>query len=141
MEPDEKDEKDIKFPSGSPFALRPGKAQVDLPEWGEDLLKPLSRQGTETEIAVGSPESSKSFSSSPESSWQRKPPRTFTDPPIYPSMDSKKPSLALSTSLNPRGVVPGLQDPTSPELMMENLKGVKMYVACFNHRLATDSKD
>ena len=129
VETDEKEEKNFRFPNTSPFALRPGKAPMDLPEWGEELLKPISsRQGTETEIAVGSPESSKSLSSSPESSWQRKPPRTFTGPPSYPSSDVMKPPLSLSTGLGLKTDDVNLQSQTTPEASMENLRGVKMYV-------------
>lgn len=128
LEGDDGGNKSFHSPETSPLALRPSKALADVSEWGEDTLKPLeSRQGTETEVAVGSPDSLGIFLSPPDSS--QKSTRSVTGASYSPGWNLRKTSLPASLVQAPEANLQESQDHAVLEAVMDNLRGVKMYVS------------
>ena len=114
-------------PEASPLAMKPSKALMRLSEWDDNALKPLgSRTGTETEMAVGPPDSSKIFGSPPLSS--RKTFRTPKRPSTSAGGQTRGLSLDLSKSWDTHQAISIPLDPTAPESAMNVLGNVKMCV-------------
>ena len=124
---DEGENKAFQSPESSPRAKRCSKALPDLPERDEDVLgASVSRPGTGTEVAAGSPESLKLFGSPPESS--RRDSRNTNSLPSHSTKGSRRSSVAVTTSLDSRpGTTVGL-GPAVLEAAMDNLHGVRVFV-------------
>lgn len=124
VEPDIAENETFESPESSPIALRASKAFVEEPELDGDVLKPLeSRKGTESEVAIGSPDPLGIYAST--SATRNVLSRSVTDPSPYASF--QKPSLIVKTEDARRD--PSMAwELTTLEGKMDELKGVKMCV-------------
>ena len=125
---DDGENKAFQAPESSPRARRSSKALPDLSEWDENVLGPfVSRPGTGTEVAVGSPESLKLFGSPSESS--RRESRNTHGLPSHSAMGSCRSSVAVPASLNLESSAMMGSDPATLEKVMDNLRGVRVCVS------------
>lgn len=122
--PDTAEKGVVESPDTSPNALPASKALIEASELDGDILKPLeSRKGTESEVAVRSPDPLGIYPS--KSASESTPSRSFTDPP--PNVSARKPSLIVKTE-DPRRDLSMAWELTTLEGSMDELKGVRMCV-------------
>ena len=125
LETDTKESEVTKSPAHNPELSKASKASPDFADTDEDLfIKPLeSRQGTETELVAGSPDSLGIFGTKymPTNTLCR----TSIGSASMTSATSRKPSSTESNEGEFGGTMTGI-DSGSLEMVMENLRGVKM---------------
>ena len=112
----------------SPHTLMPVAAPVRVFGRDEDVLKPLRPQlETETDTAIGSLGASLNFSSPPESS-NKTALRSFSEPSSLRGLDFRRSAVAVINDSDAGAADSRPQDPIEPEIVMDNLRGVKVYV-------------
>ena len=127
LEQNEGTERISHSPESSPNTLWPSKALAELSEREEDTMTQLdSRPGTQTEVAVESPGSSKINGTSPQSS--RRHSRTLTWTSLPPVANSHRSSLSQPSSHGSRRASQPSPCDAVLEDSLDNLKGVKMFV-------------